>query len=43
MADDTTQRALHEFLVSHLLTLEPFTKNDIQQLTGWSYTHVVDA
>jgi hypothetical protein len=36
MADDTTQRALYEFLVAHLQTLEPFTKKDIQDLTGWS-------
>ena len=36
MADDKTQRALHAFFVEHLLTLEPFTKKQIQEITGWS-------
>jgi hypothetical protein len=36
MADDTTQRALHRFLAEHLQTLEPFTKKQIQDITGWA-------
>jgi hypothetical protein len=36
MADDTTQRAAHRFFVEHLQTLEPFTKADIQRVTGWA-------
>ena len=32
MADDKTQRALHEFFVEHLLTLEPFTKHKFKRL-----------
>jgi hypothetical protein len=36
MADDTTQRAIHAFFVEHLLTLEPFTKKEIQDITGWA-------
>lgn len=38
MADDTTQRALYAFLVEHLQTLEPFKKQDIQDITGWSHS-----
>jgi hypothetical protein len=36
VADDKTQKALYGFLVEHLQSLEPFTKKDIQNLTGWS-------
>lgn len=36
MADDTTQRKTHEFFTERLRTLEPFTKADVSQATGWS-------
>jgi len=36
MADDTTQRAAHRFFLDRLRTLEPFTKEDLRQVTGWS-------
>lgn len=36
MADDTTQRAAHRFFIEHLQTLEPFTKADVQAVTGWA-------
>ena len=36
MADDTTQRAAHKFFTERLRTLQPFTKEDLQQVTGWS-------
>jgi hypothetical protein len=35
MADDTTQRAAHQFFIEHLQTLEPFTKADVTAATGW--------
>ena len=35
MADDTTQRAAHRFFIERLQTLEPFTKADLQAITGW--------
>lgn len=36
MADDTTQRAAHRFFTEHLRTLDPFTKEDLRQATGWA-------
>jgi hypothetical protein len=36
MADDSTQRAAHQFFLKRLTTLEPFTKEDLRQVTGWS-------
>jgi hypothetical protein len=36
MADDTTQRAAHRFFSERLQTLEPFTKEDVSNATGWS-------
>jgi hypothetical protein len=36
MADDTTQRALYDFLVPRMESLEPFSKQQIQAITGWS-------
>jgi hypothetical protein len=36
MADDTTQRLAHRFFLERLQTLEPFTKEDVTQATGWS-------
>lgn len=36
MADDKTQRALHKFLSKKLQNVEPFTKHDIKNITGWS-------
>lgn len=35
MADDSTQRAAHKFFTERR-TLEPFTKEDLRQVTGWS-------
>ena len=35
MADDTTQRAAHRFLLEHLQSQEPFTKEDFSGATGW--------
>ena len=36
MADDTTQRAAHKFFAERVHTLEPFTKEDLLNATGWS-------
>jgi hypothetical protein len=36
MADDTTQRALYDFLIARMESLEPFTKEQIQEVTGWN-------
>ena len=36
MADDTTQRAAHKFFAERLHTLEPFTKEDVLNATGWT-------
>lgn len=36
MGDDSTQRAAYRFFVEHLQSLEPFTKEDLQNATGWS-------
>lgn len=36
MADDTTQKAAHKFFIERLQTLEPFTKEDVRKVTGWS-------
>ena len=36
MADNTTQRAAHKFFAERLRTLEPFTKEDLLEVTGWS-------
>lgn len=36
MADDSTQRAAHKFLIERLRTLAPFTKEELRQVTGWS-------
>lgn len=35
MADDTTQHIAHKFFIEKLNTLEPFTKQDLMELTGW--------
>jgi hypothetical protein len=35
LADETTQRAVHKFFMERLQTLEPFTKKDLQDVTGW--------
>jgi len=35
MADDTTQRAAHRFLLEHLQSQEPFTKEEFREATGW--------
>lgn len=35
MADDTTQRAAHRFLLEHLQSQEPFTKDEWVKATGW--------
>jgi hypothetical protein len=35
MADDTTQRAAHKFLLEHLQSQEPFTKEEFAEATGW--------
>lgn len=35
MADETTQRAVHKFFMERLQDLKPFTKKDLQQVTGW--------
>ena len=36
MADDTTQHAAHKFFAERLHTLEPFTKEDVLNATGWT-------
>jgi hypothetical protein len=36
MADDSAQRAAHRFFTERLTTLEPFTKQDLRKVTGWS-------
>jgi hypothetical protein len=36
LADLTTQRAAYRFFTERLRTLEPFTKDDLRQVTGWS-------
>ena len=36
MADQTKQRAAHRFFTERLRTLEPFTKDDVREVTGWS-------
>ena len=36
MADHTTQRAAHKFFAERLPTLAPFTKDDVQKVTGWT-------
>lgn len=36
MADDTTQRAVHRFFAERLTDLSPFTKQDVQRITGWA-------
>lgn len=38
MADETTQLAAHKFFTERLQTLAPFTKKDLQAVTGWSDT-----
>jgi hypothetical protein len=38
MADDSTQRKVHQFFMEKLRTLEPFTKEDVSNATGWSAT-----
>jgi hypothetical protein len=35
MADDTTQRAAHHFILEHLQSQEPFTINEFRAATGW--------
>jgi hypothetical protein len=35
VADETTQRAVHKFFMERLQDLKPFTKKDLQQVTGW--------
>ena len=35
MADETTQRAVHKFFMERLQDLKPFSKKDLQQVTGW--------
>ena len=36
MADDSTQRAAHHFFTDRLRTLEPFTKEELREATGWA-------
>ena len=36
MADDTNQRAVHRFFTERLRTLEPFTKDELLEETGWT-------
>lgn len=40
MADETTQRKAHAFFIEHHKTLEPFTKEDVRNVTGWSEASV---
>src|SRR5208282_5041776 len=35
MADDTTQRAAHGFILEHLQSQEPFTIDEFRTATGW--------
>lgn len=35
MADDTTQRAAHQFILEHLQSQEPFTIEEFRNATGW--------
>lgn len=35
MADDTTQRAAHRFILEHLQSQEPFTIEEFRTATGW--------
>ena len=35
MADDTTQRAAHRFILEHLQSQEPFTIDEFRAATGW--------
>ena len=35
MADDTTQRAAHGFILEHLQSQEPFTIDEFRAATGW--------
>lgn len=35
MADDTTQRAAHRFILEHLQSQEPFTIDEFRSATGW--------
>jgi len=35
MADDTTQRKAHKFLLEHLRSQEPFTKEEFEKATTW--------
>lgn len=36
MADDTNQRAVHRFFTERLRTLQPFTKDELLEETGWT-------
>ena len=36
MADETTQKAAHKFFTERLQTLQPFTKQELMDVTGWS-------
>ena len=40
MADHSTQRAAHRFFAERLNTLQPFTKQDLRNATGWSMSAV---
>jgi hypothetical protein len=35
MADDSTQRAAHRFILAHLQSQEPFTIEEFRNVTGW--------
>lgn len=42
MADDTTQRAAFKFLREHLHSQEPFTRDELIQVTGWAKPGTLD-
>jgi hypothetical protein len=42
MADDSTQRAAHRFLLEHLQSQAPFTKGEFQKATGWEKPNTVN-
>lgn len=43
MADDTSQRAAHKFLLQYLQTQEPFTLEEFSRATGWIKPGTINA
>ena len=40
MGDQSTQRKAHRFFSERMATLEPFTKQDLMDASGWSRSSV---